>query len=538
MRGDRHLLTYFIGCLFLALIGLLIFQSSGYSQTSGYSTAPPLIVADTSRDHLIGLKDLDGDGFYFSPEEHSILLTELSGIDLSIPAALLSRPDDLLLLDGGSVDQLISLRDLDGDGSWIGNGETSVLYDGGNSIPDWVYPTALCRDPASVQGVETLYVADRSTTRRRILQLRDLDGDGSFSTGEAQIWWSVLNGPNIDPSFLPTELLAIAPSELLVVDGPRGLIHRAHDIDGNGIIDTDAEWSPWFVAPSDFGITRISDFQRGDDGRFWLTDDVSGQVFIFEDSDSSDRIDRNEEVILFTSKSSPRSIWPHPSTGAFIGDGETDTLWFCRDEDGDGSAFGNEECIALLPDSFADLSTPSAISGPQGWQSLQFESIDPPWVSREGQVVEIHGDGWSTGVPISLQVSGTEIPATSVLPQRIVADFPPLQEGVHDLWIQSGQWHGYIPAAITVVPTFIRGDVTRDQHINLADPLRLLQWLYIPGVPPLPCLDAADVNDDELLQLTDAVWLLDYLFGGGPMPQLPFPESGPDPVQEEQGCVE
>ena len=532
MRCDRHLFTYFAGCLFLALMGLLLFQSCGFAQ------APPLIVADSTRDHLLRLHDIDGDGLYLSPDEHPVVLTDLSGMGLSIPSALLSRTDDLLLLDGGSVDRLVSLRDLDGDGRWISSGEIVTLYDGGNSIPDWVYPTALCRDPASEGGIETIYVADRSTTRRRILQLRDLDGNGTFGSGEVQIWWSVANVPGVDPSFLPTELVPIADSKLLVVDGPRGVIHHAVDLNGNGIIDTDSEWTPWFDVPGDFGIVRISDFQRGDDGRYWLADDVSGQIFVLEEIDGNGQIDGSSEVTLFATQASPRSLWPHPAGGICIGDGETDTLWSCRDADGDDIALGSDECHRLLPDSFTDLSTPSAISGPQGWQSLHLESIDPPLISRDGELVEIQGDGWNLGFPISLQVAGTEISAISVIPQRIVADFPPLPEGVYDLWIESEQRHGYFPGAVSIVPTFLRGDVTRDDHINLADPMRLLQWLYIPGAAPLPCLDAADVNDDELLQLVDALWLLDYLFGSGPMPPQPFPESGPDPVQEEQGCMQ
>lgn len=532
MRSDRHLLTYLFCCLFLALIGLLIFQSSGFSQ------APPLIVSDTSRDQLLGLRDLDGDGLYLSPEEQQILLTQIQGMDLSIPAALLSRRDDLLLLDGGSIDQLISLKDLDGDGHWLGMGEIVSLYDGGNSTPDWVYPTALCRDPSSSTGPEILYVADRSTTRRRILRLCDLDRNGTFETGEVQIWWSADSSPGVDPAFLPTELIPLDDSHLLVVDGPRGLIHRAHDLNGNGLIDTDAEWTPWLDQPADFGITRVADFQRGDDGRFWLADDVSGQILILEEADGNGQIDHDSEVTLFATSASPRALWPHPSGGIYIGDSDTDTLWSCQDANGDGNALESGECLPLLPDSFTDLSIPGAISGPQGWQSLHLESIHPSLISRDGETIEIQGDGWSPGFPITLQIAGTAISTTSILPHRIIVELPPLPEGEHDLWIESEQRHGYFPDAISIVPTFLRGDVTRDEQINLADPLRLLQWLYIPGTSPLPCLDAADVNDDEMLQLTDALWLLDYLFGGGPNPPLPFPEAGPDPIQEEQGCLQ
>ena len=44
----------------------------------------------------------------------------------------------------------------------------------------------------------------------------------------------------------------------------------------------------------------------------------------------------------------------------------------------------------------------------------------------------------------------------------------------------------------------------------------------------LPCLMAADSNDDNRVDLADSVWTVNYLFRGGPRPPHPFPGPGFD----------
>jgi len=78
---------------------------------------------------------------------------------------------------------------------------------------------------------------------------------------------------------------------------------------------------------------------------------------------------------------------------------------------------------------------------------------------------------------------------------------------------------------------FLRGDVDGDGQLTLSDAVSLLQYLF--GGQPLssnqPCLDAADVNDDGRLDISDGITLLEHLFDGGTPPAAPFPESGYDP---------
>ena len=47
---------------------------------------------------------------------------------------------------------------------------------------------------------------------------------------------------------------------------------------------------------------------------------------------------------------------------------------------------------------------------------------------------------------------------------------------------------------VMAAPTFVRGDTNSDGTISLADPVQLLNYLFVAG--GLSCEDAGDTNDD------------------------------------------
>jgi hypothetical protein len=62
-----------------------------------------------------------------------------------------------------------------------------------------------------------------------------------------------------------------------------------------------------------------------------------------------------------------------------------------------------------------------------------------------------------------------------------------------------------------------RGDCTGDEVIDASDVVYLLNYLFAGGPPPDP-LAAGDCNCDFVVDISDVVWLLNYLFHGGPPP--------------------
>lgn len=86
---------------------------------------------------------------------------------------------------------------------------------------------------------------------------------------------------------------------------------------------------------------------------------------------------------------------------------------------------------------------------------------------------------------------------------------------------------------------FVRGDANKDDSVDIGDPVFLLDYIFRGGPVP-PCLDSADTNNDTRIDISDPIFLLSYLFTGGPQPSEPYPQAGVDPSDdgsESLGCA-
>jgi hypothetical protein len=90
---------------------------------------------------------------------------------------------------------------------------------------------------------------------------------------------------------------------------------------------------------------------------------------------------------------------------------------------------------------------------------------------------------------------------------------------------------------------FVRGDVDASGQINITDAIFLLGYLF-QGTATPPCIDAADVDDlgAGAANITDAIFLLGWLFQGTDKPPAPAPaqaayevpgDCGPDPTGDD-----
>ena len=77
------------------------------------------------------------------------------------------------------------------------------------------------------------------------------------------------------------------------------------------------------------------------------------------------------------------------------------------------------------------------------------------------------------------------------------------------------------------VPQFIRGDPDHSGIVNMTDAVFILSFLFLGGESPT-CFDASDTDNNGIVQLTDGIFLLNYLFSGGRPPPAPYPRCGPD----------
>ncbi|MEM7260569.1 MAG: hypothetical protein AAF488_01170 [Planctomycetota bacterium] len=91
---------------------------------------------------------------------------------------------------------------------------------------------------------------------------------------------------------------------------------------------------------------------------------------------------------------------------------------------------------------------------------------------------------------------------------------------------------------IDVVPTpiFLRSDCNSDEKVDMADAAAVLAEQLFDYVPE--CDDACDANDDGLINLGDAVWILNYLFKSGDTSPSPgTSQPGPDPTDDTLECT-
>ena len=63
----------------------------------------------------------------------------------------------------------------------------------------------------------------------------------------------------------------------------------------------------------------------------------------------------------------------------------------------------------------------------------------------------------------------------------------------------------------------IRGDADSDGSLNIADVIWLVDYIFFGGPPP-PCFEEGDVNGDGAINIADAVHIVQYIFFGGPPP--------------------
>ena len=76
-----------------------------------------------------------------------------------------------------------------------------------------------------------------------------------------------------------------------------------------------------------------------------------------------------------------------------------------------------------------------------------------------------------------------------------------------------------------------------DVNVDISDAVRVLAYLF-GGVETPSCVDSGDTNDDGEINITDAIFLLNYLFVGNL--ELPAPAGGAcgeDPSEDSLGCV-
>jgi Dockerin type I domain/CARDB/FG-GAP-like repeat len=73
------------------------------------------------------------------------------------------------------------------------------------------------------------------------------------------------------------------------------------------------------------------------------------------------------------------------------------------------------------------------------------------------------------------------------------------------------------PVMSTPIMSKICGDANSDAIVNVSDAVWIINYIFVGGDPPDP-LSAGDVNCDGTCNVSDAVWIINYVFVGGYFP--------------------
>jgi len=84
---------------------------------------------------------------------------------------------------------------------------------------------------------------------------------------------------------------------------------------------------------------------------------------------------------------------------------------------------------------------------------------------------------------------------------------------------------------------FQRGEANADGELNLSDAIFAVEYLFMGGEAP-SCLKSADSNDDGDIDLADPIYLVGRLFLGGPEPDAPTNACGVDLTVDDLSCEE
>lgn len=420
-----------------------------------------VLVCDASGDRILTFHDADSSGAVETDlGEIGVFYDDSSpGPDLSTPSHLAPGPDGgVLLLDGGTLDQVLLLRDRNLDGDSNDDGEISVYYDDSTGGPSLYTPNTLL--PAESGG---FYVSDDGSRARRILWLGDLDESGdALGAGESRVVYdsSALSSPLLE------DVESLAETEdgvLLVGDSTLEAIFALEDLDGDGTFLGEDEVRLYFQGTVDLPLGDVEAICRVEDA-VYACERESGRILRLSDGNADGDAADPGEATIFLDDTVPGAfrdvtdLIALPEGGLLAIDNASDTLRIVQDLNGDGDALDEFEVVRWLLD-----------------------------------------DGEALALPMSL----LRVPGGGIQ--------PPLD------------------------PTFIRGDGTSDGLLDVSDAIFTLNFLFLAGGLP-ECFDALDADDTGDLNVTDSIWTLNFLFLGGPPPPPPFPEAGVDPTQDSLDC--
>lgn len=253
-----------------------------------------------SLDAIFWMRDSNSDGDANDDGEIVVFYDDdAAGPSLSSPNGMVLRPDGSIFVcdDGAAVRAVLRLADLNSDGDAQDLDEGSIYFDASS-----LSSVAPVGDPESIALFADGRLLLGDTSDGRLITLEDIDGDGTAQgEAEATVYYQASNGPvlvDIDALQIDT---TVDPNVVFAIDEDNGLVLRLEDANGDGDADDAGESRVW-IDPSITPASDPNDafLLEGPSGpQLFLADGATDAIWRASDTNGDGSIDATEITPYF-----------------------------------------------------------------------------------------------------------------------------------------------------------------------------------------------------------------------------------------------
>ncbi|MCK4857662.1 MAG: PQQ-binding-like beta-propeller repeat protein [candidate division Zixibacteria bacterium] len=307
-----------------------------------------------------------------------------------------------------------------------------------------------------------------------------------------------------------------SPKQIIMIDGSTHLqlwskpIASASNTHSMAHGDLNGDKYPDLVIPGN-STDKVVWALSGENGDTLWTHPVGGEVncvMVYDvDNDGEDEVvaGSDDQIVYVLDRTDGAEEWSYSTA---------DDVIDLKIGDISGDGLPNIACVTFGSDGVIYTFNSLAIGG-NNLPTAFLDNISPNPAYESQMVVFLgHGidsDGTIAGYEWQSSLDG-------VLSSDSTFSTSTLSRGVHNtsFRVQDNEnaWSEPITDSLTI---YLCGDADGDDLVNIADVVYLINYIFGGGPPPDPLL-AGDVDCNTLVNIADVVYLINYIFGGGPPP--------------------
>ncbi|HTF87964.1 MAG TPA: hypothetical protein VK843_06110 [Planctomycetota bacterium] len=332
----------------LSVLSIFVLAASAAAQVP-FEPRSDLWVTDSTNDRIQRLQDLDFDGDYDDAGEVSVFYDDLQGpFALGNNNCILSLADGSVMVADTTADFILTLRDTNGDGDAHDIGEAIAYF---SSVANFagIEAQAISGLARSGNVVWAAVAQGGSTGKDFVLRLEDLNVDGDANDqGEAVEYFvrsdmSVPGTTTADSIVQDVEVGNDGNVYYLEI-GSNGTyakgIYQLVDLDQNGTIDPATEVVPYFIPAVQTGSAFHWAIEQDSNGWWYVQDTGNDFIWRARDGDASGTIDPANEASKWWTSPASSMVWDmHLASDGqlYVSESQNnERLFLMRDDDGSG----------------------------------------------------------------------------------------------------------------------------------------------------------------------------------------------------------